>query len=100
MPRYKILIHCEGLKVPDIESGVLIGGFYTTRYGSGINLEEAFKNIVTKIRQENDYKMLVKATEQESGNGPNFIIEEYEEVSLLKGRIKYLKGYAFYPVGY
>jgi hypothetical protein len=98
MAKYQILIHCKGLSVPSEESDEVIGGFYTTRYGTGSNEKEAFENIINELIQEEGCKKVFSITKDTKGNEPIFEMEKYEIVPFYKGKFKKTMSYTFYPV--
>jgi hypothetical protein len=97
MPRYKIIIHCFNLDVPDEESNKKIIGFFTTRYAEGATKEEAFKKVIKTIQKEENFKSLEQITKEFSQLTPSFEIEEIEKVSFYSGIINRNTGYTFYP---
>jgi hypothetical protein len=98
MPKFKIIVHCRGLNIPDDNEEYIIGGFYTTRYGSGSNEQEAFEKVIKGITKEKEYQILEKITKSREGAEITFEIEESVIVPFHAGLFGQLKGYTFYPI--
>lgn len=96
MQKYKIIIHCFNLEVPDKDSGKKIIGFYTTRYGSGEDEEKAFEEVKKKLKAEDNFKKLQKATKENKQEEPDFEIEEIEKVPFYSGLLTRNTGYMLY----
>ncbi len=98
MAKFKIIVHCQGLNIPDENGEYIIGGFYTTRYGSGSNEQEAFKNVIKEIKEEKEYKRLENIIKSKEGVGVTFEIEDSAMVPFYAGLFSQFKGYTFYPI--
>ncbi|MBU4263369.1 MAG: hypothetical protein KKC76_16045 [Proteobacteria bacterium] len=97
MKKFRIIVHCTNLNVPEEESGKIIIGFYATRYGRGQSIEEAFEKVKRNLENEDDFKKSSKITKQRSQLQPILEIEEFEVVPFYSDLFFKGKGYTFYP---
>ncbi len=98
MPKFKIIIHCKQLNVP-LENGTqIIGGFYTVRFASGLNEQDALKNAVRKLEKEETFKQMKSISKSRDSSEPIFEIDYFETVPFYAGFFNSKKGYTFYPV--
>lgn len=97
MQRFKIIIHCFNLEVPDEDSGKKIIGFYTTRYCCEETAEKAFEEVKRKLKKEYNFKKLRNITKENKQEEPDFEIDEIEKVPFYSGLFAKNKGYTLYP---
>jgi hypothetical protein len=97
MPRFKIVIHCTKLAVPEAQSGKNIIGFFTTRYGQGGSEKEAFQKAINRLQKEKKFKALQRITKESAQVEPSFQIEEIEKVPFYSGLFTKKTGYVLYP---
>jgi hypothetical protein len=95
--KFRIIVHCKNLNVPEEESGKNIIGFFATRYGKGQSIEEAFEKVKINLENEDDFKKLTQITKQRSQLEPILEMEEFKEVPFYSELFSKCKGFTLYP---
>ena len=96
MPRYRVMVHGNGIDVPMEGATHPITGFYTTRTVAAADAERAARaacELVTAEWRERPYAQVNR------GALPSLSVEQVTEIGFLRDRLRRPGGYTFHCAG-